>query len=185
MKKNKIKAVFLDRDGTIIHETPGEYIADPKKLRLFKHTKSALKQLNNAGFKLFIVSNQSGIARGYFTKKQVDRFHKYMLNNLKPAKIQEIVYCPHGPSQKCECRKPKTKLGEKLIKKYNIDVENSYMIGDKKSDIDFGLKLKVKPILVKTANGKHQIKKYGSKIKAVKVAGLKQAIGIIKRDTKK
>ncbi len=184
MKKNR--AVFLDRDGTIIRETIGEYIADPKKLRFFKHTKSVLKQLNKAGFKLFVVSNQSGIGRGYFSKNQVDKFHKHMTNNLKPAKIQEIVYCPHGPSQKCACRKPKTKLGDLLIKKYNIDIENSYMVGDKKSDIDFGLNLKLKSILVKTANGKHQIKKYGSdKIKARKVAGLKQVVAIIKRDMRK
>ncbi|MBT3392632.1 MAG: HAD family hydrolase [Elusimicrobiaceae bacterium] len=181
----KIKAVFLDRDGTIIYEKPGTYIADIKDLKFYKNTITALTQLNKAGFKLFIVSNQSGIGRGYFTKKHVENFNKQMTNNLKPAKIEELAYCPHSPSQKCECRKPKTMLGKTIIKKYNIDVENSYMIGDKKSDIDFGLNLNLTPILVKTANGKHQIKKYGSKIKAVKVAGLKQAVLVIKRGMKK
>lgn len=184
MKKNK--AVFLDRDGTIIQEKPGTYIADIKDLKFYKNTKSALKELNKAGFKLFVISNQSGIGRKYFSKKHVENFNKHMTNNLKPAIITEVVYCPHSPSEKCACRKPKTKLGNMLIKKYNIDIENSYMVGDKKSDIDFGLNLKLKPILVKTANGKHQIKKYGSsKIKARKAAGLKQVVAIIKRDMHK
>ena len=155
-----IKAIFLDRDGTLIYEKPGVYLCDPKQLRLYKSTRPALSLLTKSGFKLFIVSNQSGIGRGYFTEKEVRAVHDRLQHLLKPARIEEIVFCPHAPDEHCTCRKPQPKMGLDLIKKYHIDPKTSYMIGDKKADVEFGQALGVKTVLVTTANGHRHLKKY-------------------------
>ena len=156
----KIKAVFFDRDGTLIHEKPGVYLSDPDKVRPYKSTPAALHLLEKAGYHLFIVSNQSGIGRGYFTEKEVNRVHARLQQLLKPALFEEIVFCPHAPNEACDCRKPHPKLGLYLIKKYHIDTTQSFMIGDKKADIEFGQALGFGTILVTTANGKNHLKKY-------------------------
>lgn len=157
---NKVKAIFFDRDGTLIHEKPGTYLSDPAAVRLYAPVKVALQRLERAGFLFFIVSNQSGIGRGYFTEKEVNAVHACLENLLKPIHIQEIVFCPHAPDQPCKCRKPGTLLGEKLIKKYHIDISRSFMVGDKKADVLFGQTLGMKSVLMLTANGKNHIKKY-------------------------
>lgn len=154
------KAVFLDRDGTIIYEKPGVYLSDPKKVRPYKSALPALRLLQKKGFKLFIVSNQSGIGRGYFTEKEVKKVHARLLQLLRPVKITEIVFCPHAPNDGCDCRKPLPKMGLYLIKKYKIDPKHSYMIGDKKADVEFGHALGCRAVLVTTANGKNHLKKY-------------------------
>ncbi len=161
-----IKAVFFDRDGTVIKEKPGTYLSDPKGVKLYKNTLKGLKLFADMGYKLFIVSNQSGIGRGYFTDKEVKAVNDHMLKILKPIKIEDIAYCPHAPSEPCNCRKPAPALGERLIKKYNIDASQSFMVGDKKSDILFGQNLNMQSILVLTANGKKQLAKYKDIIKA-------------------
>ncbi len=157
---DKIKAVFFDRDGTLIHEKPGTYLSAPAKVRLYAPVPAALKRLSKAGFTFFIVSNQSGIGRGYFTAKEVNQVHEHLQHLLKPAQIKEIVFCPHAPEEKCTCRKPGTFLGEQLIKKYNIDPTRSFMVGDKKADVLFGHGIGFKSILMTTANGKNHLKKY-------------------------
>ena len=163
------KAVFLDRDGTIIYEKPGVYLSRPQQVRLYKSTQPALTLLSRNGFKLFIVSNQSGIGRGYFTEKEVNAVHVHLLKLLKPARIEEIVFCPHAPQENCSCRKPAPSMGLKLIKKYNIDKNLSFVIGDKKSDMDFAKNLKMRSVLVLTANGKAQQKKYAKDLKDIKI----------------
>ena len=155
-----IKAVFLDRDGTLIYEKPGVYLCDPKQVLLYKSTRPALELLAKNGFKLFMVSNQSGIGRGYFTEKEVYAVHQQLRRLLYPIRLEDIVFCPHAPEQHCACRKPQPKMGLDLIKKYHIDPARSYMIGDKKADVEFGHALGCKAVLVTTANGKNHLKKY-------------------------
>ena len=155
-----IKAVFLDRDGTIIEEKPGVYLSDPEKVRLYKSTLPALRLLKQNGFKLFLVSNQSGIGRGYFTEKEVNRVHARLKQLLRPVRLEEIVFCPHAPEDNCSCRKPHPQMGNYLIQKYHITPSASYMIGDKKADVEFGHALGCKSILVTTANGKKHLQKY-------------------------
>ena len=166
---NKIKALFLDRDGTVIKEKPGVYLCDPKKVELYKNTKAAFKLFKELGYTIFIVSNQSGIGRGYFTASEVEKVHAKLLSLLKPYEVKEIIYCPHSPSANCTCRKPAPDMGLKLIKKYNVDKEQSFVIGDKKSDSDFAKNLNMRSILVLTANGRAEQKKYKKDLKNVKI----------------
>src|ERR1700679_804752 len=114
--RDKIKkrpAVFFDRDGTLIADTG--YLNNPSQIKLFSKTAGALKSLRKAGFYLFVVTNQSGVARGYFSEAQVKKVHQSLRRMLKVkgAKIDAFFYCPHHPqgkeksfSKKCDCRKP-------------------------------------------------------------------------------
>ena len=158
--KPSIKAIFFDRDGTLIHEKPGVYLSDPRKVRLYRSVPAALALLKKAGYRFFIVSNQSGIGRGYFTEKEVNAVHARLQQLARPAVFDEIILCPHAPSEACACRKPQPKMGLTLIKKYHIDPARSFMIGDKKADVEFGRAIGCKAILVTTANGKNHLQKY-------------------------
>lgn len=158
--KKPLKAVFFDRDGTLIHEKPGVYLSNPAKVRPYKSVPKALALLRKAGYHFFIVSNQSGIGRGYFTEKEVHAVHARLQRLLRPAVFDEIVFCPHAPNENCACRKPQPKLGLALIKKYHISPAKSFMIGDKKADVEFGKNIGFGTILVTTANGKNHLKKY-------------------------
>ncbi len=153
-----IKAVFFDRDGTLIYDYG--YLSDPAKVRPYKCVPEALKLLAQAGYHFFIVSNQSGIGRGYFTEREARAVNERLRRLLLPARLNDIVFCPHAPEEHCTCRKPLPKLGLALLKKYHIDPARSFMIGDKKSDVEFGHNIGCKSILVKTANGAKHLKKY-------------------------
>ena len=166
--KAENKAVFLDRDGTVIFEKPGVYLADPKKVILYKNTLAGLKKLYKAGYKLFIVSNQSGIGRGYFDEDTMLTVMAAMLKKLKGIKIEGIAYCPHAPTEKCNCRKPLPKMGVQIIKGYKLNPKKCFMIGDKKSDMQFAKNVGVEGILVLTGNGRKQAKKYKTELKNFK-----------------
>ena len=159
------KAIFLDRDGTINVEK--DYIYKSEDLIFEEGTIEALKTFKNLGYILIVVSNQSGIARGYFTEEDLNIFNNNMNEILKKngVEITEFYCCPHHPDgigeykKVCECRKPNNKMIEDAIKKYNIDREKSYMIGDKTSDIGAGLKSNLKTVLVKTGYGLKDMEK--------------------------
>lgn len=159
------KVIFLDRDGTINVEK--DYIYKSEDLVFEEGTIEALKTFKNLGYILIVVSNQSGIARGYFTEEDLNIFNNNMNEILKKngVEITEFYCCPHHPDgigeykKVCECRKPNNKMIEDAIKKYNIDREKSYMIGDKTSDIGAGLKSNLKTVLVKTGYGLKDMEK--------------------------
>lgn len=153
-----IKAVFLDRDGTLIYDYG--YLSDPAKVRPYACARVALTLLQKAGYRFFIVSNQSGIGRGYFSEDKAHAVNRRLCQLLRPISFDEIVFCPHAPEDKCTCRKPRPEMGLKLIKKHHIDTARSFMIGDKKSDVNFGHAIGCQSILVLTANGKKHLKKY-------------------------
>lgn len=143
-----MKAVFLDRDGTIIKNVP--YLNDSKKIEFLPYVFEGLKILISNGFNLFIVTNQSGVSRGFIKLKELEEIHKRIKNILKKEgiKIKDIVYCPHLPEDNCNCRKPKTGLIEFLLKKYKIDLKKSYLIGDKDEDILLAKNTGIKSISV-------------------------------------
>lgn len=158
------KAIFLDRDGTIIEDK--NYLSNIDDINFLEDTFEGLKKLQKE-YLLIIVTNQSGVAKGYFTEKKVIEINKEIERQLftNGVKILETLYCPHHKngiikeySINCECRKPKTGLIEKVAKKYNIDISNSYVIGDKDSDIQLGKNCKCKSILIRNSNYKNTIK---------------------------
>ena len=181
------KAIFLDRDGTINVEK--DYIYKSEDLVFEEGTIEALKIFKNLGYILIVVSNQSGIARGYFTEKDLNIFNNNMNEILKKngVEITEFYCCPHHPDgigeykKVCDCRKPNNKMIEDAIKKYNIDREKSYMIGDKTSDIGAGLKSNLKTVLVKTGYGLKDMEKI-DKNKTLICENLKDFSEILKRE---
>ena len=181
------KAIFLDRDGTINVEK--DYIYKSEDLVFEEGTIEALKTFKNLGYILIVISNQSGIARGYFTEEDLNIFNNNMNEILKRNGIEIIEFycCPHHPDgigeykKVCECRKPNNKMIEDAIKKYNIAREKSYMIGDKTSDIRAGLKSNLKTVLVKTGYGLKDMEKI-DKNETLVCENLKDFSEILKRE---
>jgi histidinol-phosphate phosphatase family protein len=156
---NLAKAVFLDKDGTLIENIP--FNIDPEKVRLYPDAPLALKRLQDQGFKLFVVSNQSGVAYGYFPELALDSVWRKISDELGKAgvKIDGYYYCPHhvngsveGYNKACECRKPEPGLLLKAAREHQIDLSQSWMIGDILNDIEAGNKAGCKSILINNGN---------------------------------
>lgn len=141
------RAVFLDRDGVINDNY--KPVNRPEDLRLYPWSAESILRLNKAGFYVFVVTNQGGIEMGYFNEKDLDDIHKKLLDEIKEsgATIDEIDFCPHFKTQ-CECRKPSPGMLKRLGKKYNVDLNNSFMIGDRAVDIEAGIKSGCKTIKI-------------------------------------
>lgn len=155
------KAVFIDRDGTI--NVDKGYINHEDLFELIPSVAQAIRQLNKNNFLVFIVSNQSGLARGFFSQEVLDKVHQRMnrLLSQKNAHYDALYYCPHHPDgmieefrKDCDCRKPKTGLFKKALKDFEFDIKSSFMVGDKPSDIEFGKRCGLKTIMVLTGYGK-------------------------------
>ncbi|WP_017726151.1 D-glycero-alpha-D-manno-heptose-1,7-bisphosphate 7-phosphatase [Halalkalibacterium ligniniphilum] len=134
-------AVFLDRDGVL--NIDYGYVYKTKDFKWVKGAKTAIKQLKKLGYYIFVVTNQSGVARGYYKEKEVIALHKYINNQLlqNNAWIDKFYYCPHHPNATiekyrvtCKCRKPESGMIEKAIFEWEIDIKNSFLIGDNRSD---------------------------------------------------
>jgi len=144
----KSKVVFLDRDGTINKDFG--YVHEIEKLEFLDGVIEGLKLLNNNGYKLIIVTNQSGIGRNYYNLKDYEIFTNYMLSELskKGVEISKVYYCPHIAEDNCECRKPKSGLFYQAIIDYNIDLSNSYAIGDRTRDLAICDETDIKGVLI-------------------------------------
>ena len=132
------KCVFLDRDGTVAKDVP--YCSRPEQFELLPGAGEGVKRLNNAGFKVILITNQSGIARGYFSEEMLGHIHEKMKVDLVAygAHIDGIYYCPHHPDDNCNCRKPKPNLIIRAVKEHDVDLSQSYIIGDSAIDIEAG-----------------------------------------------
>jgi D-glycero-D-manno-heptose 1,7-bisphosphate phosphatase len=154
-------AVFLDRDGTLNEEVG--YVNHPERFILLPRVGKAIRLLNRHGIKAVVVTNQSGVARGYFPESLIHLVHQKMEDLLKTqgAHLDGVYYCPHHPDvgtppyrQKCRCRKPATGLVEEATRALDIDCSKSYVVGDRGVDIEFAHKIGAKGILVLTGYGK-------------------------------
>lgn len=144
----KHKAVFIDRDGTINVDT--NYVNSPEQLLLIPNAGEAIKLLNESKFKAVVVSNQSGVARGYLTLKTLGAIHRRLRSLLKKqgAVLDAIYYCPYHPDDNATCRKPAIGMALRADKELGLDLKKSYMIGDSRVDVEFGNNLGVKTVLV-------------------------------------
>jgi len=152
------KAIFLDRDGTIVLDNG--YVHKIEDFHLIPNVLEGLRILQDADYKLIIITNQAGIGRGYYTKKDYFIFREYLHNYLKKNKISitEEYFCPHKPDDDCDCRKPKTGLLEKAVRRFNLNLNECWMIGDSEKDIEVGKNLGCKTIHVLTGHVKNPIK---------------------------
>lgn len=144
------RAVFLDRDGTMARDV--HYCRRVEDFELLAAVPKAIKLLSASGFKVVLITNQSGIARGYFTEETLAQINKKMEDELAEhgAHLDAIYYCPHHPDEGCECRKPKTALFKRATKELDIDLDHSFVIGDMQMDVDAGKVLGCKTVLVTT-----------------------------------
>jgi len=147
------RAIFLDRDG-VINKDLG-YVHKIEEFIFLPGVFEALRHFQNLGYLLIIVTNQSGIGRGYYTKEQFLSLSEWMVEEFlkEGIKITDIFFCPHRPDEGCKCRKPEPGMILEAAKKYNIDLENSWMIGDKRSDIEAGKQAGVKNTLLLKSQG--------------------------------
>jgi D-glycero-D-manno-heptose 1,7-bisphosphate phosphatase len=158
----KNRAVFLDRDGTI-NEDFG-FVHEVERFKFIPGSIEGLQLISRKGYKVIVVTNQSGIGRGYYTEEDFRRVKEYMLEELAKhyITIDHIYYCPHNPKDKCECRKPKVKFIKEAEKRFNLDLQKCYVVGDKTADIKMGENAGCKTILVRTGeagkDGKFKIK---------------------------
>ncbi|MCK4307528.1 HAD-IIIA family hydrolase [candidate division WOR-3 bacterium] len=152
------RAVFMDRDGTVIREK--NYTTDPKEVKLLPTSASAIKLLKNEGFKILVVTNQSGVGRGYFSLGDLHRVNERILELLKTEGtcVDKVYFCPHSPEDNCECRKPKPGMVNQAKKEFDIDLKQSYVIGDRPEDIELGKRAGLQTILVLTGYGKDVLK---------------------------
>jgi D-glycero-D-manno-heptose 1,7-bisphosphate phosphatase len=154
------EAVFLDRDGTVIEEV--RYLGDPAQVRLIPGAAEAIRRLNDAGVLVVLVTNQSGVARGYFPESRVWDVHARLAELLaeRGARIDAYFYCPHHPTEgvgryrvACECRKPRPGLLLAAARQLDIDLARSWVIGDKPCDAEAGAAAGCRAILVRTGHG--------------------------------
>ena len=145
--------VLLDRDGTIIEER--HHLSDPNQVELIQGVTLGLRRLQELGFGLLVVTNQSGIGRGFFDEGRLERIHRHMCELLERGGVMldGIYYCPHVPEDECQCRKPGTELVRRAAQRYRFDPKAAFVVGDKDIDIKLGTNLGATTFLVRTGYG--------------------------------
>lgn len=155
------RAVFIDRDGTLSEEVG--YINHPSRFRLFPYAANAIKYLNDHGWLAILVTNQAGVARGYFSEDMIQTVHEHMRKDLETggARLDAIYYCAHHPSVgeapyrfDCDCRKPKPGLISQAAGDFDIDLKNSWMVGDRYSDVELARNAQVSSMFVLSGYGR-------------------------------
>lgn len=145
------RAVFLDRDGTLMRDV--DYCGNPKDVDVFTGASEALRKLKERGYKLIVITNQSGIGRGYFNEEQYRAVEAEVARQIGEDLIEATYFCPHLPADACKCRKPSPEMIFSAARDHDVDLARSFFIGDKASDLDCGRNAGVKTILVRTGYG--------------------------------
>ena len=149
-----MKLIVLDRDGVINHDSD-DYIKSPDEWEPIDGSLEAIARLNHDGYIVAVASNQSGLARGHFGIESLTAMHNKMEEMLAKlgGRVDAIFYCPHGPSDGCDCRKPKPGLLLQIGQRFNVPLKEVVFIGDSVSDIDTAINANAKAILVRTGKG--------------------------------
>ena len=145
--------IYVDRVG-IIKKKRNDYVKNINEVEFLPNIFEAIKKINELGFKIIIITNQSVVNRQIISEEELKGIHKYMMNEFKEksCEISKIYYCPHKPNENCDCRKPKSGLLIQAAKDFNIDLNNSWMIGDRDLDIQSGLNVGCRSIKVTPKN---------------------------------
>lgn len=145
-------AVFLDRDGTLMQDV--DYCDDPKDVHVFEGVSEALRKLKQRGYKLIVITNQSGIGRGLFNEQQYRAVENEVARQIGDDLLDATYFCPHLPNDGCKCRKPSPEMVLRAARDQDVDLTRSFFIGDKPSDLECGRNAGMKTVLVKTGYGK-------------------------------
>jgi len=151
-----VPTAFLDRDGTINRDRAGIYITRPSQLKIYAAAPAALRLISAKGYRIVVITNQSGVGRGYMTLAASRAINLKLLRELRRgrARIDAVYFCPHGPDEKCACRKPAPGLIREAVKDSPADMARSFMAGDKQSDLRLARNAGLKGLLVLTGQGK-------------------------------
>lgn len=160
-----IPLIILDRDG-VINEDSDAYIKSPSEWIPVPHSPEAIALFNSFGIKIAVATNQSGLARGFYSEATLDLIHYTMQETLAKvnATIDSIFYCPHGPDDNCICRKPKPGLLKQISQFYQCQLKDIPFVGDSMRDLEAAAAVGCLPVLVKTGKGKHTWEKYASQL---------------------
>lgn len=150
-------AVFLDRDGTIAEEVG--YLNHASRFRMFPFAAVAIRRLNEAGLPVIVVTNQSGVGRGYFPDSLVHSVNELMTKQLaeEGAKLDAIYYCPHVSTDNCNCRKPRTGMLDRAALEHALDLQRSFVVGDRYDDMELARNVRARGILVRTGYGEGEL----------------------------
>lgn len=153
-----MRAIFLDRDG-VICENRADHVKNWLEFKFLPGAKESLAALSHLGLPIVVVTNQAAIGRGLLTNKTLEDIHQRMVAEIAVygGRIDRIFYCPHRPEDKCDCRKPKPGLLIQAAEALDLDLKNSYLIGDTATDIQAGLEVGCHNILVLTGRGREQL----------------------------
>jgi D-glycero-D-manno-heptose 1,7-bisphosphate phosphatase len=180
-----IKIIAIDRDGVINEDSP-DFIKSPTEWHPIPGSLEAIAKLNQAGFKVVVATNQSGIARKLFTAQALENIHQKMRQELaaRGGHLDGIFICPHAPEDNCSCRKPKPGLLLQIISQFHIEPKEMITIGDSMRDVLAARAADCEMVLVKTGNGEHTIAEVGiENLKDVKIfADLKEAAATILKE---
>jgi D-glycero-D-manno-heptose 1,7-bisphosphate phosphatase len=149
-----MKLVILDRDGTI-NEDSEDYIKSPEEWRPIKGSLEAIARLTQADYRVVVATNQSGIARGLFDTRTLFAIHDTLLRALAPhgGRIDAFFFCPHAPDARCACRKPQPGMPLEVARRFNVPLDDTYMVGDAQRDVDAAAAAGARPVLVLTGQG--------------------------------
>jgi D-glycero-D-manno-heptose 1,7-bisphosphate phosphatase len=156
-------AVFLDRDGTVAEEVG--YLNHASRFRMFPFVAAAIRRLNEAELPVIVVTNQSGVSRGYFPESLVHSVNEMMKKELAAAgaRIDAVYYCPHASADHCDCRKPKTGMLERAAREHSLELGRSFVVGDSYGDIELARNVCARSILVRTGYGEGELAWHSAK----------------------
>jgi D-glycero-D-manno-heptose 1,7-bisphosphate phosphatase len=159
----KRPAVFLDRDGTIAEEVG--YLNHASRFRMFPFVAGAIRRLNEAGLSVVVVTNQSGVGRGYFPEAVVCAVNELMIQQLTEAgaRIDAVYYCPHTSADRCDCRKPKTGMLDRAALEHALDLQHSFVVGDRYGDMELARNVRARAVLVRTGYGESELAWHAAK----------------------
>jgi len=156
-----MKTVFLDRDGVINENLDNSYVKSWNEFKFIPGAKEAIKKLNEASWNIIVITNQACIGRGLVSAHAIEEINKLMIYEIEHfgGEIKAIYHCPHSPEEHCVCRKPRPGMLLQASNEFDINLTKSYLIGDKISDIQAGIKVGCKTLLVKTGLGERELQK--------------------------